>query len=101
MQIVPEMISTTAITMAVTGLFMNVLAIILERVGFYHRRAGYHCPDPVHSDRVIFLFHIPVRDRCPVALLFSLSPSTDRGVPSGIPVFSCHRLRGCSGQRAR
>src|SRR6266568_4572577 len=82
MQIVPEMISTTAITMAVTGLFMNVLAIILEQVGFDR------FPDPFRAGRVIFVFRIPVRDRCPVPLPSLLSPSAGHDARGDIPASS-------------
>src|SRR5579872_7475840 len=87
MQIVPEMISTTAMTIAVTGLFMNVLAIILERVVFGR-------PGPHSADRAIFVFRIPVPDRYPALPPSSPFPSIDHDAPSDIPASSFHRPHG-------
>src|SRR5450755_2957023 len=67
-QIIPEMIRTREITIAVTGLFMKVLAIM---------------PAPVYSDHGIAVYQIPVPDRYPAVPLFFLSPSAYRDAPLG------------------
>src|SRR5258708_15390887 len=88
MHIAPEMTSTIDITIAVTGLFMNVLAIILEQVGF-DRPA-----DPFRAGRGIFEFRIPVRDRCSALPPSWPFPSALHDAPGDIPASSFHKKHG-------
>src|SRR5580704_17260003 len=64
--ITPEMMSTSVITMAVTGLFIKVLPIM---------------PPAVYSIHGIFVYHIRAPDQYPVALLFLLFPSAGHDAP--------------------
>ena len=57
MQITPEIINTSDITIAVTGLLINVLAIILP---------------VIYAVDAISQFQIPTRHQYPVVPLFSL-----------------------------
>src|SRR5450756_1202284 len=91
MQIVPEIIRTMDITIAFTGRFINVLAIILEQGCCDRLLEWFRLSDPFRAGRVIFVFRIPVRDRCPDVLLFSLFPAGHPDGPAGIPVSSCHK----------
>src|ERR1700754_1849485 len=88
MHTAPDITSTIEITIAVTGLFMNVLAIILEQVVGFARPS-----DPFREGRGIFEFRIPARDRCSALPPSSLFPSGHHDVQEDTPVFSCHRKR--------
>src|SRR5450755_4369080 len=75
-QIMPEMIRTSEITIAVTGLFIKVLAIM---------------PVQVYPFYGIAVYRIPMPDQYPAVPLFLLSPSIGHDALPNSPIVFYHR----------